>query len=477
MAHLYWELANHLAQSIEKGAFEAGEKLPGVRATSRNEGVSPSTVVAAYRQLEREGYIEARPRSGFYVRPRVQPRLAEPATSRPLARPKPVSGQELVLRLVQNINTPDIVQLGANVPHASFLPGRAVNRALSAVSNGNRESVFGYEVPPGLLALRQQIAQRMVAIGCVTDPEDIVITSGCQEAVYLSLKSVTKPGDIVAIESPTYYGLLQAIDALGLKALEIPTHPSEGISIDALQLALEQWPVKACVVVPNFSNPLGALMPDEKKQALVALINRYRDVTLIEDDIYGDLNFEGKRPGVLKGLETRGNVIHCASHSKTLSAGLRIGWAISGKHAQQLAYEKFVSNCATSTVGQLTVAKFLQSGRYDRHLRTMKIPLMRNTARLIDRIGKHFPPGTRVSRPTGGMTLWLELDKRIDTTALSHVAFAQGISIAPGQIFSSSGTKYKNCLRLNCGVQWSERIESAVATLGKLAHELLPEAA
>ncbi|MFK7978206.1 MAG: PLP-dependent aminotransferase family protein, partial [Halioglobus sp.] len=458
MAQLYSEIATHLAKKKKKGVYQAGERLPGVRSISRSEGVSPSTVVTAYRHLETEGYIEARPRSGFYVRPRMHSSLEQPRTSKPVAKPKPVTGQGLVLQLIQNINTPNLVQLGANVPDTSFLPTRAINRALSAVTNASQNGICGYEVPPGLLALRQQIAQRMVARGCITDPDDIVITSGCQEAVYLSLKSVTKPGDIVAIESPTYYGLLQAIDALGLKALEIPTHPAEGVSIDALQLALEQWPVKACVVVPNFSNPLGALMPDERKQALVALINQHSNVTLIEDDIYGDLNFEGKRPSVLKSFETNDNIIHCASHSKTVSAGLRIGWAISQKHSQQLAYEKFVSNCATSTVGQLTVAKFLASGSYDRHIRTMQITLMQNTRRLIDRIAQHFPSGTKVSRPAGGMTVWVELEGRVDTTELAHQALAQGISIAPGQIFSSSGGKYKNCLRLNSGVLWSEQV-------------------
>ena len=469
MAHLYSELANHLALSIEKGIFQPGDKLPGVRATSMNEGVSPSTVVAAYRHLETEGYIEAKPRSGFYVRPRLQTRLAEPETSKPASRPKPVTGQELVLRLIQNINTPNIVQLGANIPDESFLPTRAISRCLATVANRHRQQVCAYEVPPGLPSLRQHIARRMAEIGCISDADDILVTSGCQEAIYLSLKSVTQPGDVVAIESPTYYGLLQAIDSLGLKALEIPTHPRDGISLEALELALEQWPVKACVVVPNFSNPLGALLSDERKLALLALVNQHPEVTLIEDDIYGDLNFEGKRPGVLKSLETKDNVIHCSSFSKSMSAGLRIGWVISNRYFQRLAYEKFVINCATSTVSQLTVSRLLDSGGYERHLRTMKVALSQNTSRLIERIGQYFPGNTKVTRPGGGMTLWLELDKKIDTTQLSHQALLQGISVAPGQIFSSSPDKYKNCLRLNCAIGWSDKVESAIKALGDLA--------
>jgi DNA-binding transcriptional MocR family regulator len=470
MANLYSELANHLALSIDQGILQPGDKLPGVRSTSKNAGVSPSTVVAAYRHLETEGYIEAKPRSGFYVRPRLQTTMPEPGTSRPASRPKPVTGQELVLQLIQNINAPDLVQLGANIPDPSFLPTRAVSRALVKIANRHRVQSCDYEVPPGLPSLRQHISKHMAGIGCITSADDIVITSGCQEAVYLSLKCVTKPGDVVAIESPTYYGLLQAIESLGLKALEIPTHPRHGISVEALQLALEQWPVKACVVIPNFSNPVGALMPDERKLALVRLINKHASVTLIEDDIYGDMNFEGKRPGVLKSLETKNNVIYCSSFSKSVSAGLRIGWAISNRHCQRLGYEKFVTNIASSTISQLTISSLLDTGAYERHLRTMKVALSQNTSRMIERIGRYFPVNTRVTRPGGGMTLWVELHKKADTTQLYHLALQQGISIAPGQIFSSSPLKYKNCLRLNCAIGWSDEVDSALRVLGELAN-------
>lgn len=471
MANLYSELANHLALGIDKGIFQPGDRLPGIRVTSNNEGVSPSTVVAAYRHLEKEGYIEARARSGFYVRTRLQSKRAEPKTSKPATRPKPVTGQELVLQLIQNINTPGLVQLGANIPDPKFLPTRAVSRALVTIANNARHSIASYEVPPGLPELRLQIARRMAEIGCITSPDDIIITSGCQEALYLSLKTVTKPGDIVAIESPIYYGLLQAIDSLGLKALEIPTHPRHGISIEALELALEQWPVKACVVIPNFSNPLGSLMSEDRKGALVELINQHRKVTLIEDDIYGDLCFEGPRPSTLKSLDTEGNIIHCSSFSKSLSSGLRIGWIISESHHRRLAYEKFVLNCASSTINQYTACHLLETGIYERHLRTMRLGLAQNTSRLIDRVSQHFPEDTRITRPRGGMTLWVELSKGVDTTKLSHEALARSISIAPGQIFSSSANKYKNCLRLNCGLAWNDQAEKAIDILGKLVRK------
>lgn len=473
MGNLYTELAGHIAQSIDQGIYLPGDRLPGVRVASRNERVSPATVVAAYRHLETEGYIEARPRSGYFVRSRRQGELSEPETTQPARRPKPVTGQELVLQLLRNINLPNVVQLGANIPDPEFLPTRSVSRALTTIANQYRHRLTDYEVPPGLPALRNHIARRLADVGCIVSPEDVLITAGCQEAVYLSLKSVTQPGDVVAIESPTYYGLLQALDSLGLKALEIPTHPRDGLSIEALKLALEQWPVKACVVVPNFSNPLGALIPDESKTQLVDLLSEYPQVTLIEDDIYGDLNFSGSRPSVIKAQDQNDQVVYCGSYSKSLSAGVRIGWAVNHKLREQLAYEKFVTNCSTSIVSQLMMAKLLDTGGYERHLRGMRVNLAQNMSRMTDLVVEHFPEDSRLTRPRGGMALWVELPRGLDTTALFHEAMEHHISIAPGQIFTTSAEKYQHCLRLNAAVGWSRDVEKSIATLGMLINRAL----
>jgi DNA-binding transcriptional MocR family regulator len=474
MDHLYHQIANRLATSIEQGVLAPGDKLPGVRVTSTNEGVSPATVVAAYRHLEDDGYVEARPRSGYYVRPRIRSSLEEPATSQPDNRPSPVTGQQLVLQLVRSISDPHTVTLGANVPDPSFLPTTAIGKSIVKVGHQYRHQVVGYQVPPGLPELRVQVARRMLQIGSVTSPDDVLITAGCQEAIYLSLKSVTSPGDVVAIESPTYYGLLQAIESLGLKALEIPTHPRDGISVDALKLALEKWPVKACALVANFSNPLGAMMPDDSKLALVELMNSHPGVTVIEDDIYGDLNFEGNRPSTLKSLDRMDNVIYCTSLSKSIGAGLRIGWVVSRRHHERLCYEKFVANCATSTLGQYTALALFENGSFDRHLRGMRLALAQSASRMIERVGEHFPTGTRITQPRGGMTLWVELPDNRDATALAQQALAQGISVAPGQIFSCLPDKFRHFLRLNCAVAWSDRMERAVKDLGDMAKEIGP---
>ena len=463
----YEALAGELREAIEKGIYRPGDRLPGVRRLAAAHGVSVSTAIAAVRGLEDAGLVEARPRSGFFVRSHVDRWLDVPAVSRPEIRPTAVSGQDLVLRLVQATNDPAIVQLGAAVPDPAFLPTRAIERAMARATRQHRWRAATYEFPPGAPELRAQIARRLAQRGCQDGPDEIVITSGAQEALTLALRAVCVPGDVVAVESPTFYGLLQVIESLGLKALEIPTDPEKGIEISALQLAIDRWPVAACITVPSFSNPLGSCMPDDRRRALVELLGRH-DIPLVEDDVYGELGFAGSPPRSLRAWAGRGEVIHCGSFSKTLSPGLRIGWIAAGKHLfERVEYLKYVESLAAPTLPQLAVADYLAHGGYDRYLSGVRRDYARAVARMQEAVARLFPPETRVSRPTGGFVLWLELPDYVDTLALANRALAAGISIAPGPAFSATG-RYRNCLRLSCATEWDERLERALSTLASL---------
>ncbi len=464
---LYERVARQLAGQMDQGLYRPGDRLPGVRRLAHQFGVSISTIVQAQRLLEDDGRIEARPRSGWYVRAQPWPRPEPPAISRPTVRPVPVTGQELVLRLVQAANEPDLVQLGAAVPAPDFLPTRAIQRALAAAARAGGTNLATYQFPPGCPELRRQIARRMADAGCQVAPDEVVVTSGCQEALILALRAVAAPGDVVAIESPSFYGLLQAIDSLGLKALEIPTDPATGISLEALELALEKWPVRACALTANFSNPLGGIMPVEKKRALVALLARH-EIPLIEDDIYGDLGFDGERPPALRAFDETGGVIYCASFSKTLSPGLRLGWMLPGRWREQVEYLKYVTSLAAPTLSQRAVADFLHHGGYDRHLRQVRGAYARQVAVVSRAVGRYFPVGTRITRPHGGFVIWVELPAAIDALELCRRALERRISVAPGPVFSASG-KYRNCLRLNCAWPWNDVLDRAVMTLGRLA--------
>ncbi len=464
---LYEQVASRLAEQIDEGLYRPGDRLPGVRRLARQFGVSISTIVQAQGLLEDDGHLEARPRSGYYVRAQVWPRPEAPAISRPTVRPMPVTGQELVLRLVQAANEPDFIQLGAAVPAPDFLPTRAIQRALAAAARAGGRELATYQFPPGSPELRRQIARRMADAGCRLTPDEIIITSGCQDALILALRAVASPGDVVVIESPSFYGLLQAIDSLGMKALEIPTDPATGISLEALELALEKWPVRACVLTANFSNPLGCVMPVDKKRALVALLARL-DIPLIEDDIYGELGFAGDRPPALRAFDETGGVIYCASFSKSLSPGLRLGWMAPGRWREQIEYLKYVTSLAAPTLSQLAVADFLQHGGYDRHLRQVRGAYARQVAIMTRAVGKYFPEGARVTQPRGGFVLWVELPEKVDALSLCQQALEQRISIAPGPVFSASG-KYRNFIRLNCAQPWNDALDRALMIVGRMA--------
>jgi DNA-binding transcriptional MocR family regulator len=291
--------------------------------------------------------------------------------------------------------------------------------------------------------------------------------------LHICLRAVARRGDTVALESPAYYGLLQLIESLGIRAIEIPAHPRSGMDLDVLEEVLSRHRIKACLAIPNFNNPLGSAMPDEAKERLVAMLAR-RDVPLIEDDIYGDLQFGETRPRAAKAFDTHGLVMLCSSFSKTVAPGYRVGWAAPGRFREEVEQLKFAQSVATATLPQMAIAEFLENGGYDHHLRALRRRLAAQVARMSEAIAEHFPPGTRVSRPAGGFVLWVELPPGASALALHERALARGISIAPGPIFSAKH-RFSNYIRVSCGYPWSDLHDHAVRTLGRLCAEAADE--
>lgn len=462
----YETLAHRVAGLIAQGTFRAGDRVPSVRALSKQQKTSITTVIAAYRILEERGVIEARPQSGWYVKPQVVRHVAEPEITAPAREPTQVSVAELTLMVQRDRRNPHLIQLGTAVPHPDLIPSEKMSRALATAARRPSCGVAGYDSPPGVEELRHQIARRAVALGCDIGPEQVLATIGCQEALNLSLRATCPPGGTVALESPTYHGMLQAIESLGLRALEIPTHPRDGMSLDALRVALEENTVNVVLSITNFSNPLGSCIPDAKKRELVALLARH-DVPLIEDDVYGDLYFGSERPTVAKAYDQGGRVLLCSSVSKTLAPGFRVGWVMPGRYYDRIEYLKMVTNIASPAAPQLAVADVLANGGYDRFLRTVRPLYACRMEAMIEAIGKHFPEGTRVTCPGGGFVLWVELPRDLDALELYAGALKAGITFAPGPLFSAKG-RYRHCLRLNSAM-WSKEVERAIVTLGRLA--------
>ena len=468
---LYEQVAGRISYLIEQGTLRPGDRAPSIRNLSKQLQVSINTVKEAYCQLEDRRLLEARPQSGYYVRARLPELPAEPVLDRPALNPAEVNLTNVYQMVMRDLLDPALLQLGIALPNHRLLPVDKLNRMLARETRRFSRQSVAYELPPGNLRLRQQIAQRLILSSCTLGPDQIVITSGCVEAVVLALRALCRPGDTVAIETPVYFNFLQLIEEFGLKALEIPASPRGGISLEALEFALERnrGEVKACIVLTNFNNPLGSLMADEDKQRLVTLLERFQ-VPLIEDDIYGDLAFTDERPSVAKAYDKTGNVLLCSSFSKTLAPGYRVGWIAAGRYQQQIEHGKMIASVATASPPQQAIAEFLANGGYDHHLRSIRRSYARQVTLMADAIGRYFPQGTRVSRPRGGFVLWVEMPVECDALRLYERAKKVGISIAPGQIFSLEG-KFHHCIRLNAAL-WDDKVETAIATLGQLAEQL-----
>jgi len=467
----YEELAGFISGLIEAGTLAPGARVPSLRQISEQQRTSLSTAMQAYRLLEDRGILEARPQSGFYVARSGALSLATPSVTSPPGQASRVALAGNVTALLEYAADPDLVPLGCAIPSAELLAAGRLDRFLARAARVKGVSYNVYTEPKGDAQLRQEIARRAVRWGQALSPDDIAVTCGCTEALSLALKAVTRPGDTVAIESPTYFGLLQVIEALGLKALELPTDPRDGVDLVALDAALDDRQVAACLFASSFNNPLGCTMPEAKKLALLDLLAA-RGVPLIEDDIYGDIYFGAERPKPFAALDRHGLTLYCSSFSKTIAPGYRIGWIVAGRHMPRVLESKIAVTLCGPALPQAALAEFLSSGGYDSHLRRIRRTFKDNIERMMRTVDEAFPPGTRMTRPAGGFVLWLELPAALDSRALFAQALARGICFAPGDVFSASD-RYAHCLRLSCGFPWQPEIENGVRTLGALARDAL----
>lgn len=466
---LYETLAGEIAKSIRDGVLRVGDKLPSVRHACATRGVSPSTVFQAYYLLEARGLIRAQPRSGYYVHAPAESLPPEPGASSPDGESTELAISERIFDILDSVRNRDVTPLGSAFPSPLLFPLPRLAHAMAAHLKRQDPLDTVEDLSPGNPALRRQIALRYLIGGMNVPASDIVVTNGALEALNLCLQAVTAPGDIVMVEAPTFYGALQALERLGLKALEVPTHPRTGVDLDAMESAIKRHAPKACWLMTQFQNPLGSLMPEDRKRQLVELLRRH-DIPLIEDDVYGELYYGAVRPVPAKAYDKDGLVLHCSSFSKCLAPGYRIGWASAGRYSRRVERLKLSSTLSASGPAQGAIAEYLEQGGYDRHLRRLRQTLHAQQARMADAIAHAFPAGTRVTRPQGGFFLWVELPAAVDALALHREALAHGVSVAPGPIFSAS-SQFTSALRLNYGHPWDAAHEEAIRVLGNLAHQ------
>lgn len=468
---LYQRLADEVATAIRHGVYRTGEKLPSLRRFGQRHEVSLSTALQVYRLLEQRHLIESRPKSGYFVLPQSCGEACVPAMSRPSMAPGEVTSAQLAVDILDEARRPELINLGAVVPSSDHLPLKSLARIMSALVRRSPELLGRYERPAGNELLRERLARRIRKAGCPCHSDELIITNGCQEAMVLSLRAVAKPGDVIAIESPTFYGILQSIESLGMKALEIPTHPRSGVDLDTLQKVIDKKQVAACLFIPSFNNPLGSCMPLANRKRLASMLAKAR-VPLIEDDIYGDLSFDEPRLPTVKSFDRQGNVLLCSSFSKTLVPGYRIGYVMPGKWLDKVRHLKLLGNVATAGLPQVALAEYLQRGGYERVIRESSNHYHWRIEQVRALVLQYFPEGTRVTRPQGGFVLWVEMPPQVDCVRLHDLALKAGISVTPGVIFSPRGD-YRHHIRISCGQLDGEETEKAVRRLGMIAKQLL----
>ena len=462
----YEKLADEISGLIRTGILGPNDRIPSVRLACQTHDVSPATVFKAYYLLEDRGLIEARARSGYYVRQHARGNLAEPEMGRHETIAQDVDVSDLVFSVLDSLRNPHTVPFGSAFPGADLFP---LARLAKSMGQGLR-TVSSHQIitdqTGGNDSLKRQIALRYMLSGVLLPLEELVITNGAMEALNLCLQVVTSPGDLIAIEAPAFYASLQVLERLKLKAVEIPVHPRDGIDLDALEDILSKMPVKACWFMSSFQNPMGTSINHERKLRLIELLNRHQ-TPLIEDDVYSELYFGSHPPSPMKTYDAEGLVMHCGSFSKSLAPGYRVGWVAGGRFASKIFQLKLMTTISPSVPAQIAIADYLQHGGYDRHLRKLRQSLEAQQQAMLAAAAKYFPSETKVTRPVGGYFLWFEFPKQVDALKLFKVALSQGISLAPGPIFSATRA-FRNCARLNYGHPWGKDSELAMEMLGKI---------
>lgn len=468
---LYQQLADRLQSQIDDGIWQPGERIPSIRQSCKTHGLSPMTVLQAYQLLESQGRILARPQSGYYVKA-ASPQVVQHTPSQTHYSGS-VDINDLVFEVLQASKSRDLVPLGMSVADPTLFPHPQLGRALASCMRKLDPFSTVADLPPGNEALRRAIAQRYASDGVAVNPQEIIITTGAMEALSLSLQVLTEPGDWVVVESPTFYGALQAIERLKLKAVEIPVIPGVGIDLALLEDALSQMPIKACWLMGNVQHPLGHTMSDSHKAQLMALLNSH-GVPLVEDDVYAEVYFGRERPKPIRHWDRRGDSLLCSSFSKCLAPGFRVGWVVAGPHAERVQRLQLMSTLSTNVPSQLALAEMLRQGGVDAHFRRLRHTLAQRQQQMRAALQRLLPDEVRISSPDGGYFLWLALPAHFDSRALHAKALGSGFSVAPGALFSSQG-QHNHCLRLNSSHPWSEQLEQALTRLAELIAAQLGE--
>ncbi|MBB1150499.1 MULTISPECIES: PLP-dependent aminotransferase family protein [unclassified Myroides] len=462
---IYLRLAEKLANQIRNGIFKKGDRLPSIRELCRTYNISMNTAKRIYLELESQSLVLAVPQSGYFVSHVHYPHFPLPKASNPTPLADMDVPKKIINKVYSHMGNEALTLFSFNSLYGEFLPAAQMKKEIIQAAKEMKYGGVDYEGVQGNINLRRMIAARSMTWGGALTEDEVVTTNGSIHAISLCLLALGKAGDTVAIESPCYPGIFQLAIDLGFKVLELPTDPVTGVKLDALERVCPM--IDICLLITNYNTPLGSCMPIENKKKVVELLASH-SIPLIEDDVYGDLNFSGKRPMCCKAFDTTGNVLWCSAVSKTLAPGYRVGWVSAGKYQDKVIEQKLIHSISSPAIVQEAVANFIKSGKYEKHLRKLRQSLFANYQKMLAVIVNEFPAGTKVTRPEGGLSLWIEFDEKVNTLKLYDRCLKEGISIAPGRMFTVQG-QFQNCIRISIGLPWTKEIEQQLKRIGTLS--------
>jgi GntR family transcriptional regulator/MocR family aminotransferase len=465
-APVYQQIADQVRREVELGRLAAGARLPPIRELAERLGVNRDTVALAYARLAAEGVVEAAVGRGTFVRAAAagapfRPRFsaaAERALDFERARPRFGRGG-------------DALPLHALIPDPALYPIDAFRRVLGRVLADEGRDLMLYGAPQGHAGLRRVVAQRLGRAGLAVGPDDIVLCHGASQGISLALRAFAEPGDVIALEEPTYNNALGAASALGLRTLPVPM-TADGPDPVALERVLERPEVKLFYTIPTFHNPMGTTSSLANRRAVLEIAARHRK-PVIEDGYQADLRFEGRDVPALAALDATGTVVQLVSYSKSLFPGLRVGAiAARGRVVDALLALKQATDHSDSIPMQAALAAFLESGDYDRHLARVRRVLRARRDALLAALAEEMPRGARWTTPAGGFQVWVELPGEIDTADLLADAVGAGVLFAPGSQFQHDG-RPSPCLRLSFSLADERGLRRGVTALAGLLRERL----
>lgn len=452
------QLAHSLKLLIENGTWKAHEKLPSLRQQVEQSGLSLITVMNAYQELEAQGLIYSKEKSGYFV---VEQSSDHPTTLHVIN--ETVEINSVVFKYLKSTQSEHIIPLGSAFPNSQLLYSAKLIQTLGQLARQRRSYEQTPSLPPGNYQLRKIIAQKYAMQGIPTDPSDIVITSGGLDALNLSLQALTQAGDYILLQQTIFYGAWQAAERLGLKVITIPEHPEHGIDLEAFEHAILKYPIKVCLMMLNGQNPIGFTVSDEIKLKLAKLLNQYQ-IYLIEDDVYEELYYDQKKPLSMKYFDQQNWVLHCSSFSKTLGAGFRIGWVYAGKFSEHIQHTQLMSTLSVNSFIQNALVEYLSHRHYEKHLKTLRSTLQRYKKQYFNYLKTHLPEQCHVNYYPSGYFLWIELPEQVDSNEIYQHMLEHSVSVAPSSLFNISNQQ-NHFIRMNCSFEMNEKIQNALNQL------------